>query len=178
MSTYDPRTEISHDIETGQIYRDSRTNDKILLVYVDRNTYLLRDTDGNHRLGKRSELDENIGSGRYKLDPDAEPFGDTGHVRRVLRRADEYEEQGGRKGKHYAEAMREAVSILSDTGSPDAHETVEFEEIAGVGQATATALRNNGYTTRADIRRADDSTLLKVRGVGEGNLENIRNVVG
>lgn len=174
---HDPRTEIQHEIHTGQVYSDTRTGDLLMLVYLDQNVYLFRTEEGNHRLGTRYELETTVGAGRFKLQPEAEPFGHTGHIRRVLQRADEYEEAGGRKGKHYADAMREAVAILTSTGAVDAHEEVEFEAVDGVGQTTADALRANGYNTRKDVRQTSDEELLAVRGVGEGNLANIRNHV-
>jgi predicted flap endonuclease-1-like 5' DNA nuclease len=174
MSTTDPRTNIDHPVHIGQVYRDARTEEKLTLTYLDRNVYVVRDESGYHRVGPREELDKNVGSKRFRLDPDAEEWGGTGRLSRVIQRANEYEKRGGRKNEHYAEAMREAVEILQDTGAKDAHETVEFETITGVGEKTASRLRSAGYTTRQDIRRADNDELLDVGGVGEGNLSNIR----
>lgn len=177
MSVHDPREEISHDVEIGQVYRDARTDERMVLIYLDRSVYILRDSEENHRMGSRRELDENIGSDRYKLVPDADTWGETGLLNRVIARADEYEESGGRKCEHFATGMREAIDILQDTSSKDAHETVAFEEIDGVGDKTASRLRSTGYKTRQDVRRASDSGLLEVSGVGSSNLENIRDAV-
>lgn len=170
----DPRTKIEHDVQIGQVYRDSRTNEPLVLVYLDRDVYLLRDKDGNHRTGTRRELDVTIGADRYKLDAETEPWGNTGLLQRVLERAAEYDSEGGRKQDHYAKAMREAVEILKDTGAADAHETVDFESIDRVGEKTANRLRAAGYRTRQDVRRASDAELLDVTGVGASSLENIR----
>lgn len=175
--TQDPRTEISHDIHMGQVYRDDRTDERITLTYVDDECYIMRDEQGNNRFGSRRELDTNVGAGRYKLDADAEPTSRRGMLSSVLSRADEYAEMGGRKHEHFAEAMREAVDTLRDTRSADAHETVDFESLDGVGGTTASNLRTAGYKTRQDVRRAEDSTLLDIGGVGEGNLQSIRDAV-
>lgn len=74
MESLDPREEIPHDIETGQIYADDRTGDELLLIFADNGAALLRDRDRNHRLMRRTDFDKDVAYGRYKLDPDAEPF--------------------------------------------------------------------------------------------------------
>ena len=51
---------------------------------------------------------------------------------------------------------------------------VNFTGIPGVGDVAASNLQANKYRTAEDIRRAEDDELLAIRGVGKGNLENIR----
>jgi len=55
-----------------------------------------------------------------------------------------------------------------------AYTTIDFKTVAGVGDTTARSLQASGYTTTEDVQRATDKELLALRGVGEGNLANIR----
>lgn len=175
---HDPRAEIQHELSIGHVYEDSRSDEELLVVYLDDDVALLRDRDGNHRLEPRKPFEMNVGSGRYSFEPEAEPFGETGRLDRVLDRAEEYDEREGRKASHYAEALREAVAILSDEVSPDDREPVDLEEVDGIGSKTASRLRSNGYRTRGDVREASDDELLAIGGMGDKNLDNLREHVG
>lgn len=176
-STADPREDITHDIRVGQVYEDSRSGDELLLVYIDSNIYVLRDRAGNHRLGKRRVFDMNTGAGRFSYKPDAKPFDDTGRLDRVLARADEYESQDGRKEQHYAEAMHEAVDILTGDESADDRQAVPFDNLDNIGQTAADNLREAGYSTKGDVRGASDEELLDVSWVGEKGVTSIREYV-
>lgn len=66
--------------QVGDVYEDSRTGDRMELIYVDGNVYLMQDEDGNHRLGSTRELRENIESNRYSFQPDAKSFAQTGEL--------------------------------------------------------------------------------------------------
>ena len=61
------------------------------------------------------------------------------------------------------------VEVIADT----VFRAIDFTKIDGVGKTTARALQAAGYATAEDIERANQDDLLAVRGVGEGNLENI-----
>jgi len=67
------------------------------------------------------------------------------------------------------------VAVQSKTAPQ--YQQIDFTKVSGVGQGTATALQKSGYTTAQDIERASDSELLEIRGVGEGNLERIREYI-
>lgn len=67
--------ELTHEIEVNQVYEDARTDERVQLLYVDSNIYVLQnEIDASHRLGSYKELMKNIESGRYQYLPEAEPF--------------------------------------------------------------------------------------------------------
>lgn len=167
----DPRTNIEHSINIGQVYVDDRTGDLTKVIYLDEDVSLMRDEDGHHRIDSRSNFDTNVGSGRFKLAPDEE-FGYAGRMEALLDAQERYSSKDGRTSDHKAEALSEAVSLLTEETSQ--FEEVEFETVSGIGDATAGRLRSSGYTTVEDIERASDDELLSVGGVGEGNLSNMR----
>lgn len=51
-------------------------------------------------------------------------------------------------------------------------------DLPGVGAEIWTALHGAGLTTMADVRAADDATLLGISGIGEKRLAQIRAAVG
>ena len=167
----DPRTNIEHSINIGQVYVDDRTGDLTKVIYLDEDVSLMRDEDGHHRIDSRSNFDTNVGSGRFKLAPDEE-FGYAGRMEALLDAQKRYSSKDGRTSDHKAEALSEAVSLLTEETSQ--FEEVEFETVGGIGDSTAGRLRSNGYTTVEDIERASDDELLSVGGVGEANLSNMR----
>ncbi len=85
------------------------------------------------------------------------------HARLMTRRDLESEVGAGRY------KITGEVEIVADT----LYRAIDFTKIDGVGKATARALQANGYATSEDIKRAREDDLLAVRGVGEGNLNNI-----
>lgn len=174
MLATDSRDNIGHDIEIGQVYEDKRTNEHLLLVYYDSSIHIVRDKQGNHRLGKRREFTKNVGSGRYTLAPDVEPFGETGLLQRVLARADEYDNMDGYKADHKAAALREAVNILTDDNPDVNDESVPFEDLDNIGDKAAKNLRDAGFRTVGDCRRASDNDLGDVAWVGDKGVESIR----
>lgn len=166
--------EILHDFEPGQIYKDSRTDDLLCLVYIDPNVYLLRDEDTYHRIGRRDDFEREVAGDRFKLQPDAEEFGHTGLLSRVLARAEEYEQESGYKAAHKAEALREAISMLRDEFDAEKHEELDFESLDGIGEKAAANLRKAGYRTKADVRHASDEDLESISWVGEKGVASIR----
>ena len=169
----DPRANLSFEPEPGQVLEDDRTGDLLVIIYIDDRVTLLRDEDGLHRLEPRGHFEENAGSGRYKLSDEERPV-EGGHLGAIRSRAKELEGKDGRKPSHQAEALREAAQLLKSGRERESREPISFEEVDGVGQKTADELRSSGYTTAGDVNRADDEELLDVRGVGHGNLDNIR----
>lgn len=170
----DPRTDIDHPINIGQIYEDSRSGDLTKIIYLDNDVGLLRDEDGNHRIERRTNLDRLVGAGRLSLEPEAE-FGYAGRMEALTAALERYEDEGGRKDSHKAEALREALSLLTEETAQ--FEEVPFEELDGVGSTTASRLRAAEYATIEDVRRATDEELLEISGVGEANLQSIRDYV-
>lgn len=166
----DPRGEIDHPVEIGQVYTDSRTGDLIKLLYVDEDAALLRDEDGSHRLEKRKMLDSNIGAGRYSITD--EDFEHTGPFSALTSALERFERQDGRKASHKAEALRDVLSSIS--GEDKNLEEVPFEDVEGIGARTGARLRSQGTVTVADVREASDSELLDIGGIGEKNLSNLR----
>lgn len=175
MPSFDPRDDLTHDIELGQVYSDSRTGDLIQLVYLDRNVYVMRDEeDGRHRFGSKSEFVDNVREDRYKYESDEEPFARTGVMEKVRTKLSAYEGQDGRKASHLAQGMREALDIMLDLELADEDEEVPFEELSNIGATAAGNLRDAGYKTCGDVRGASDETLLDVSWVGEKGVQSIR----
>lgn len=143
----DPRQNIDHPIEVGQVYTDSRTDERLHLVYKHEKVILLKSLGEaansqwtQHRLETRKAVEQGVGAGRFKLDGEKEV---------------------------------DSKSI----DSPDRNEPIVFEEIDRVGEKTANNLRREGYKTKGDVRSATDSELLEIGGVGETNLSNIKETI-
>lgn len=74
----DPRTDITHAIQVGQVYTDSRTDTSLTLCYKDEAAVLLRDEDSNaHRLEPARQFEENVGADRYTLSGDGAAVGES-----------------------------------------------------------------------------------------------------
>lgn len=163
----------------GLVFEDQRTNDLKKVIYADDAVVLTRDESGHTTLTQRSIFRSQLNT-RYQPRPDAETFIEGGKLDGLTERIEDYERQEGRKSSHKAEALAEAVALLTgadDGEDDDLAEEVPFEEIAGIGPATAERLRSKGFETRRDVLAADDEDLLAVSGVGESTLANIREFV-
>ncbi|WP_459193884.1 helix-hairpin-helix domain-containing protein [Halosimplex sp. J119] len=169
--------------EIGLVLEDQRTAELRQVIYTDRQVVLLRDESGGTTLVRRKSFDAELGT-RYRPRPGAEMPSDAGQYDRLRERLAAYERADGRKAKHKADALREALDILSE---PDPEEgddgddedelddpEVPFEEVPGIGPKTAGKLRTAGYVTESDVRGAEDDALLAVAGLGPENLENLR----
>lgn len=174
MSEYtDPRDGLQNEVTVGQVYTDSRSDEELVILY-ENGVVLCRDEEGGHRLIPAKQFKQAVGGNRYNLDRNEDgAFAADEKVRRLNTMLDELEAKDGRKAAHKAEALDEAIETLEEDDLDDM-ETVDFEDIAGIGDGTADALRTNGYTTKGDIRGASDDELLDVRGIGDGNLSNLR----
>lgn len=178
MSEYtDPRDGLQNEVTVGQVYTDSRSDEELVILY-ENGVVLCRDEDGGHRLIPAKQFRQAVGGNRYKLDRNENgTFAADGKVRQLKTMLDELESEDGRKAAHKAEALDEAIETLEEEDDLDDMETVDFEDVAGIGGSTADGLRKNGYTTKGDIRGASDDELLDVRGIGEGNLDNLREYI-
>jgi predicted flap endonuclease-1-like 5' DNA nuclease len=191
FDTFDPAGSV---VRIGLVVEDQRTGDLRKVIYVDSRTVLLRDEAGNTTLLPRTSFESDYGT-RYRDRPDADPSIDAGQYDTLRTHLARYERQTGRKAKHKADALTEALDLLgggttsgADPGaeapaSGDADDEgdetdVPFEEIPGIGPETAGKLRTQGYVTEADVRTASDEALLAVSGVGPENLRRIREFVG
>lgn len=138
MTFIDPRENIEHLIQAGQMYVDSRTDTHLHLVYMDDEVVLLKDQDrGGNRLEQLKSFKKAVGAGRFKLTGDVETPGEIA----------------------------------------ESESAIDFTQVDGVGQTTATSLIRAGFRLPRDIKRADRDELLAIRGVGEGNLQNIKEYI-
>lgn len=136
MEALDPREEIAHDIEPGQIYADDRTGDELLLIFADNGAVLLRDRDRNHRLMRREDFDKDVAYGRYKLAPEADDFGE---VRPSGEHAIPFEELDN-IGAQGAQNLRDAgyVTINDVAQASDS----ELLSVSWVGEAGVASIRD------------------------------------
>lgn len=176
------------EIQIGLVVEDQRTGDLRKVIYVDDRTTLLRDERGSTMLLPRDSFESDCGT-RYRVRHDVDPPIETGQYDSLRHRLAEYEGQPGRKAKHKADALTEALDLLGgaadDSTAPDGENVtdgddgseeaeVQFEEIAGIGPETARRLRMQGFVTASDVRKASDEDVLAVSGVGPESLTRIR----
>lgn len=191
FDTFDPNRTA---VRIGLVVEDQRTGDLRKVIYLDSRTVLLRDETGHTTLLPRTSFESDYGT-RYRARPDAAPSIDAGQYDTLRTHLAQYEGQTGRKAKHKADALTEALDLLggsatpvseTDAEAPADSETdaegdgtdVPFEEVPGIGPETAGKLRTQGYVTESDVRAASDEALLAVSGVGPENLRRIREFVG
>lgn len=180
------------DVQIGLTVADQRTGDLRQVIYADSRIVLIRDEMDATTLIPRRTFATELGT-RYRVRPNAAPAIDGGQYERLRARLAEYDEQDGRKARHKADALREALDLLAGTGtgtdtkaektesdddedqqSEDDDQEVAFEEIPGIGPKTANRLRGLGIVTVADVDGATDDVLRSVPGVGPDVLEKIR----
>lgn len=182
------------DVQIGLTVADQRTGDLRQVIYADSRIVLVRDETDATTLIPRRTFATGLGT-RYRVRPNAAPAIDGGQYERLRARLAEYDEQDGRKARHKADALREALDLLADTGmgtgtdtkaeetegdddedqqSEDDAQEVAFEEIPGIGPKTASRLRGLGIVTVADVDGATDDVLRSIPGVGPDALEKIR----
>lgn len=63
------------------------------------------------------------------------------------------------------ESLLESNVIREETG---------LEAVKGIGPEVADALRNAGYTTKADLREASNEDLMRIPGIGGKTVREIR----
>lgn len=166
------------DFDIGLVFEDQRTGDLRKVVYADERVVLVRDETDHSTLVPRETFVAELDA-RYRRRPAADPDIEGGPFDRLQDLLAEYENQDGRKAKHKATALREALGQVEDPDEDDEPSSPEvpFEEIEGIGPSTAAKLRSQGYVTEADVRAASDDALLAVAGVGPANLTAIREFV-
>lgn len=193
-----PRTRRT-DVQIGLVLVDQRTADQRRVVYADDHVVIVRDESNATTLIDRDSFEAELGT-RYRPSRHADPAIDAGQYDSLRDRLAEYDRQDGRKARHKADALREALDLLAgdapardgdgddqptggdeagedesaDDGSADDETEVPYEDIPGIGPETAGKLRVHGLVTEADLRTASDDALLAVAGVGPTNLANIR----
>lgn len=171
----DPRSNITHALDAGQLYEDARTGVELTLVFLSDHIALMRDEDsGSHRMETRGQFERNVGGDRYKLQANTDGSTTTSaKLKKLQSLLDHYEDADGRKAEHKASALEEAVDLIENNGRPDDNETVDFESIDGIGPGTASNLRSKGYTVKQDVRSASKEELIDVGGMGEKNTERL-----
>ncbi|WP_436931583.1 helix-hairpin-helix domain-containing protein [Halosimplex halobium] len=199
---HDPSRTSRIGTEIGLVLEDQRTDERRQVIYTDARVVLLRDESGATTLVRRDAFDAELGT-RYRPRPDAEAPSDAGQYERLRERLAAYERADGRKARHKADALREALDLLADPSGRDADGSVAdgdgsgddsddgdsgesdtdtdpevaFEEVPGVGPKTAGKLRTAGYVTESDVRGAADDALLAVAGMGPTSLASLREFV-
>jgi len=78
---------------------------------------------------------------------------------------------------HFTALVRLDSESYEDDGGKE-EEMVPLETIDGVGQTVAERMRAARYSTVSQIRQADSDEMVRdVKGLGMGNVENIKNFV-
>jgi len=186
----DPSRTNRIDTAIGLVIEDQRTAERRQVIYADARVVLLRDESGGTTLVRRDSFDAELGT-RYRPRPGAEPPSDAGQYDRLREHLAAYEGKEGRKAKHKADALREALDLLAEPSGGDADSgdaddgdsgtdtdpEVDFEAVPGIGPKTAGKLRTAGYVTESDVRGAADDALLAVAGLGPESLANLRDFV-
>lgn len=72
--------------------------------------------------------------------------------------------------------LREAATSFAETTGDDA-KAMEFGAVDNIGKQGARNLRDEGFRTADDIRRASDDELLDVSWIGESGVEALRKEV-
>lgn len=144
--TIDPRTEITHQLQAGQIYQDSRTGDELQLAYLDDSHALLKETtDNNARLLPRRAFEKNVGSGRYEVVGEVEATGESAYT------AVDFTKISG-VGKKTARALQaEGYATVEDIERADEDELLA---VNGVGHGNLENIREfiEGMETQETLR--------------------------
>lgn len=183
---FDPRKDVSHPIHVGQVYEDAREGRKLGLIFLNNGCVVLRDygeaANDNwlgHRIERRDTFEKQVGSDFYELQFEEsgsiETHGPYSEMQRLL---ESYENQSGRKAEHKAEAIAECLDLLFHETTPDMLEPIEFEAIEGIGPDTAESLQRSGISVVSDVEKFSDDDILSVDGMGEKNLERLKQHVG
>lgn len=169
---FDPRSQITHSIDAGQIYEDQRTGDELVLVFVSEDAALLKDSvDGGHRLETRKQFDENVGGGRYQLQQTDDTYAESQALTVLQDLFDRYDDESGRKASHKAEALSEAMEIIENNGQADDYDVLPFDEIDGIGAKAAQSLSAAGVTTKGDVRNMDRDEIEGLDYMGSKNTD-------
>lgn len=183
----DPREKVSFEIEPGMVFKDTRLDEprEIVIDYADRKGGVkFIDTEGDserdevYMTDSYSTFEELVGAGRYKpVRDDDGRIVRKGRFGQVERLKEQYEEDGGRKATHKAEAIEEVLNILHDDVPEDHNDTIPLEDIDGVGSKAAQALRNSGFTTKGDVRNASREQIEDVPYMGQKNTDALLDYV-
>lgn len=183
----DPREKVDFEIELGMVFLDTRYDEphEVIIDYADREGGVkFIDTEGDserdevYLMDSYSTFESNVGAGRYK--PKRDESGEIvrkGWMGQIHRLKEQYEQDGGRKAEHKAEAIEEVLSIITDDVPADHNDTVPFEDINGIGSKAANALRGHGFSTKGDVRNASQTQIEEVPYMGTKNTEALLDYV-
>lgn len=175
----DPRSEITHPIEPGQLYADDRTGDELCIVYEADDAVLLHDTESEwHRLERRRAFEEHVGSDRYELIGSDDAAVASSAVQLLSELQAQYDSEDGRTAAHKASALSEALELVEHGGRPDDNDVIDFETVDGIGSQAASSLRKAGYTTKGDVRSATKDEISDLDYMGQKNTDALLDHVG
>lgn len=176
----DPRENVTDPVEVGQVYTDSRTDEEIKVLYEDDYVVLATSVEpkegtwSGHRYESKKQFTKAVGAGRFKL-TDATESASSRCAELAQSMLERYESADGRTASHKADALRELIEEIESDEPID--ETLDFSTVNGIGAKTAARLRNAGFSTKDDVRRATDHELSEVKGMGAKSLQNLREYV-
>lgn len=163
-------------IATGLRFEDQRTGELRAVVYADEKVVLTRDERGHTTLTPRETFASLLGT-RYRARPDADPDVDFGRPSAAAPPEATDRETDAGEARDAGRTLDEYTDAGNGADAAETDDEVAFEDIDGIGPATAGQLRTTGFVTAADVRRASDEDLLAVSGVGRAALESIREFV-
>jgi len=170
---HDPRTQVDHPIDTGQVYTDARTGEELVLVFCNDSVALCRDEDDNHRLAPYDTFEANVGADRYSLAGTESGASSSKCLRTVQEIRDTYADRDGRTAAHKVAALDEAIERIANNGRADDNELVAFASVDGIGAGAAEKLVEHGFRTKGDVRGADRDDILSVPLMGESNTSTL-----
>jgi predicted flap endonuclease-1-like 5' DNA nuclease len=150
MNTKEPVV-AADNIDAGELFKDTRTDALLRLVYVDdqrvlgrTNQQLSRSTRQSYVYEFRDQFESNVDAGRYKLvDESTVPSG------------------------------IDAPSMPQKTNGTE----MQWADINGVGEKTALKLREEGIKTNLDVHRVEDNEITAVYGMSERKLEKMKEFI-
>ena len=173
--------------QPGFVYGDERhANDgdgptypeQFQIVFIDDNRVLMKNLkSADYRFEIRRPFDRAVGN-RWTLlktpdhdesdvmnTPDIAPY-----VSLLNHQRDKHEQETTESAPNKVEALTNAINILKSHTPQE----MDWAEVDGVGPKTAENLKARGFSTDADVSIATDTALLKVSGMGEKTVANLR----
>jgi len=164
-----------HDLQRGQKYENSTSGNVLEIKYADQKTVVLETKSGHRRYEPRKQFDNGIGN-QWQLVEEAS--GEETSVQKsekaqcisalnLLKEklSNDKKDVTGQK----VEALEEAVELLSNNEARE----IPLEDVKGIGDATASKLRNKGIETELDLVAASEEYIRETPGIGNKNFSNL-----